>query len=62
MPLPGGVLRVSVLHGADADQTEKLHEWLSRVTKAILSVNGMAATLPASTPGVAVKACCTFWR
>lgn len=40
MPLPGGVLRVSVLHGADAAQREKLHQWLSRVTKAIVSAYG----------------------
>ena len=40
MPLPGGVLRVSVLYGADAEQTAKLHGWLSRVTKAILSAYG----------------------
>ena len=40
MPLPGGVLRVSVLHGADDEQRKKLHDWLSRVTKAILSAYG----------------------
>jgi M61 glycyl aminopeptidase len=40
MPLPGGVLRVSVLHGADDEQRAKLHDWLSRVTKAILSAYG----------------------
>ncbi len=38
--LPGGVLRVSVLHGADDEQREKLHGWLSRVTKAIVSAYG----------------------
>ena len=40
MPLPGGMLRVSVLHGADDEQRKKLHDWLSRVTKAILSAYG----------------------
>ncbi|HEX4481363.1 MAG TPA: hypothetical protein VH082_11170 [Rudaea sp.] len=40
MPLPGGVLRVSVLSGADDAQREKLHDWLSRVTKAIVSAYG----------------------
>jgi hypothetical protein len=40
MPLAGGVLRVSVLHGADAEQRIKLHDWLARVTKAILSAYG----------------------
>ena len=37
MALAGGQLRVSVLHGADDAQRAKLHAWLSRITRAILS-------------------------
>ena len=61
MPLPGGVLRVSVLQGADAAQREKLHDWLSRVTKAIVSAYGrlplpdvQVLVLPLSSHGRAV--------
>ena len=38
--LPGGMLRVSILHGADEPQRKQLHDWLSRVTRAILSAYG----------------------
>jgi hypothetical protein len=40
MTLPGGLLRVSILNGADDVQRKKLHDWLSRVTRAILSAYG----------------------
>ena len=40
MTLPGGLLRVSILQGADDAQRKKLHDWLSRVTRAILSAYG----------------------
>lgn len=38
--LPGGELRVSILHGADAAQRAKLHEWMKHVSRAILSAYG----------------------
>ncbi len=38
--LPGGMLRVSILQGADEMQRKKIHNWLSRVTRAILSAYG----------------------
>lgn len=40
MALPGGTLRVSILHGADDTERKKLRDWLSRVTRAILSAYG----------------------
>ena len=36
----GGVLRLSILHGADAEQRAKLHDWLSHVSHAVLSAYG----------------------
>jgi len=38
--LPGGVLRVSILHGADFAQRRKLHAWMKHVSRAILSAYG----------------------
>ena len=35
--LPGGVLRLAVLHGADESQRAKLRAWLDRVSRAVLS-------------------------
>jgi len=40
LPLPGGLLRLTILHGADADQRTKLHAWLDRVSRAALSAYG----------------------
>jgi hypothetical protein len=40
MELPGGTLRVSILHGPDAEQEQTLHVWLDRVTRAVLSAYG----------------------
>ncbi|MEP6483602.1 MAG: hypothetical protein ABJB01_04075 [Rudaea sp.] len=40
MTLPGGQLRVSVLHGTDDAQRARLHAWLARITHAILSAYG----------------------
>jgi hypothetical protein len=38
--LPGGTLRLTVLHGADSDERAKLREWLDRVSRAVLSAYG----------------------
>jgi hypothetical protein len=38
--LPGGVLRLTILHGADAAQRAKLHDWLAHVSHAVLSAYG----------------------
>jgi hypothetical protein len=38
--LPGGVLRLTILHDADAAQHAKLRTWLDRVAKASLSAYG----------------------
>ena len=40
MELPGGTLRVSILHGPDAEQEKKLHAWFEHVTSAVLSAYG----------------------
>jgi len=38
--LPGGTLRLAVLHGADAGERAKLREWLDHVSRAVLSAYG----------------------
>lgn len=38
--LPGGVLRLAILHGADAGQRIKLQAWLAHVSRAVLSAYG----------------------
>jgi hypothetical protein len=38
--LPGGALRLTVLHGADAEQRARLRAWLDHVSKAVLSAYG----------------------
>lgn len=38
--LPGGTLRLTILSGADDAQRRKLHDWLDRVSRAILSAYG----------------------
>jgi hypothetical protein len=38
--LPGGVLRLTILHGADAEQRTKLRDWLAHVSRAVLSAYG----------------------
>jgi len=38
--LPGGTLRLTVLHGADSGERAKLREWLDRVSRAVLSAYG----------------------
>lgn len=38
--LPGGVLRLTILHGADAQQRDKLRTWLRHVSRAVLSAYG----------------------
>jgi hypothetical protein len=38
--LPGGVLRLSILHGADGEQRTKLRDWLAHVARAVLSAYG----------------------
>ena len=38
--LPGGVLRLTILSGADAGQRKKLHDWLAHVSRAVLSAYG----------------------
>ncbi len=40
IPLPGGVLRLTILDGADAEERAKLHDWLAHVSRAILSAYG----------------------
>ncbi len=40
MPLAGGALRVSILHGTDDAQRKALDAWLSRISRAILSAYG----------------------
>ena len=38
--LPGGVLRLAILHGADEKQREKLRAWFDRVAHAVLGAYG----------------------
>ncbi|HET7062662.1 MAG TPA: hypothetical protein VFI49_00205 [Rudaea sp.] len=38
--LPGGALRLTVLHGADAGERAKLRAWLDRISRAVLSAYG----------------------
>jgi hypothetical protein len=38
--LPGGALRLTVLHGADSTERAKLRAWLDRVSRAVLSAYG----------------------
>jgi len=38
--LPGGELRLAVMHGADADERARLRVWLNRVSRAVLSAYG----------------------
>lgn len=38
--LPGGVLRLAILHGGDAGQRAMLHKWFDRISQAILSAYG----------------------
>ena len=38
--LPGGVLRLSILHGAGGEQRTKLRDWLAHVSRAVLSAYG----------------------
>jgi hypothetical protein len=38
--LPGGVLRLTILSGTDAEQRKKLHDWLAHVSRAVLSAYG----------------------
>ena len=40
MALPGGRLRVAILHGTDVAQRAKLHAWLDRISRAALSAYG----------------------
>jgi hypothetical protein len=40
LELPGGVLRLTVLHGADSAEREKLRAWLDRISRAVLSAYG----------------------
>ena len=40
MVLPGGLLRIAILHGTDAGQRVKLHAWLDRISRAALSAYG----------------------
>lgn len=49
--LPGGTLRVAILHGATPAQREVLHAWLTHVSRAIVSAYGR---LPLSTVQVLV--------
>ena len=59
--LPGGVLRVAILAGADAAQREKLDRWFGRVAHAVLGAYGrlplpdvQVLMLPVGTRGGAV--------
>lgn len=38
--LPGGVLRLTILHGGDATQRAMLHRWFDHISQAILSAYG----------------------
>lgn len=38
--MPGGVLRLAILHGPDAEQRTKLRDWLAHVSRAVLSAYG----------------------
>jgi hypothetical protein len=67
IPLPGGVLRLTILHGADAEQRTKLHDWLAHVSRAVLSAYGrlplgdvQVLMLPVSSLGLAQRAVATF--
>jgi hypothetical protein len=65
--LPGGVLRLTILHGADAEQRIKLHDWLAHISRAVLSAYGrlpladvQVLMLPVSSFGLAHRAVAAF--
>jgi len=67
IPLPGGVLRLAILHGADAEQRAKLHDWLARVSRAVLSAYGrlplpdvQVLMIPVGQLGMASRAAAAF--
>ncbi len=61
--LPGGVLRLTILHGANAEQRTKLHDWLAHVSRTVLSAYGrlplgdvQVLMLPVGSLGMAQRA------
>jgi M61 glycyl aminopeptidase len=65
--LPGGVLRLSILHGASAEEKKKLHDWLARVSRAVLSAYGrlplpdvQVLMIPVGQLGLASRAVAAF--
>ncbi len=60
--LPGGMLRLAVLEGADAAQRARLRAWIERVSKAVLSAYGrlplpevQVVAIPVGQLGVAAR-------
>jgi hypothetical protein len=65
--LPGGVLRLTILHGADAQQRIKLRDWLAHVSRAVLSAYGrlpladvQVLMLPVNSLGMAQRVVSAF--
>ena len=65
--LPGGVLRLTILDGADAVQRAKLHDWLAHVSRAVLSAYGrlplqdvQVLMIPVASMGMARRAVAAF--
>lgn len=65
--LPGGVLRLSILDGASAEEKKKLHDWLARVSRAVLSAYGrlplpdvQVLMIPVGQLGLASRAVAAF--
>ncbi len=65
--LPGGVLRLTILHGADAQQQTQLHDWLAHISRAVLSAYGrlpladvQVLMIPAGQLGVVNRAAAAF--
>jgi hypothetical protein len=65
--LPGGVLRLTILHGADAQQKTRLHDWLAHVSRAVLSAYGrlplpdvQVLMIPVGQLGLANRAAAAF--
>lgn len=65
--LPGGVLRLAILSGTDAEQRKKLHDWLAHVSRAVLSTYGrlpladvQVLMIPVGQMGLASRAVAKF--
>lgn len=65
--LPGGVLRLTILSGTDAEQRKKLHDWLAHVSRAVISAYGrlplpdvQVLMIPVGKLGLASRAVAAF--